>query len=249
MPAMGVPARKYLPLAEELNKQGFASALFEWRGIETSSVRASRKDDFGYNEILNHDLPEAIKQVRQVYPENPIYILGHSLGGQLGFLLMCQMPEEFEGIVGVATGTPYFKGWEFPNNVGIYLFSKLVRLISASVGHFPGRKFRFAGREARQLMKDWSRTVSSGEYRIEGNPVEFEEVCHQLHKQALMITVDDDVLAPKQSAKNLGDKLSSSEVAYAHLTATDFESRITGHFNWMKEPRAVVAEVKNWINN
>ena len=91
MPAMGVPARKYLPLAEVLGRKGYAIALFEWRGIETSSVRASRKDDFGYNEILNHDLPEAIKKVREVYPENPIYLLGHSLGGQLGFLLMCQI--------------------------------------------------------------------------------------------------------------------------------------------------------------
>ena len=99
MPAMGVPARKYLPLSEELNNKGFASALFEWRGIETSSVRASRQHNFGYNEILSHDLPAAIKQVRQSFPDNPIYVLGHSLGGQLGLLLMCQMPDEFEGLV------------------------------------------------------------------------------------------------------------------------------------------------------
>ncbi|MCW8879417.1 MAG: alpha/beta fold hydrolase [Kangiellaceae bacterium] len=244
---MGVPARKYLPLAEELNRKGFASALFEWRGIETSNVRASRKQNFGYNEILSHDLPEAIKQVRQIYPDNPIYILGHSLGGQLGLLFMCQMPDEFEGLVGVATGTPYFKGWSFPNNIGIFVFSKLARWISAGVGHFPGRKLRFAGREARQLIKDWSKTVSSGEYQVEGNSYQFEEICHQLHKQALMITVDDDILAPQQSAKNLGSKLSSSEVSYAHLMAADFESGITGHFNWMKEPQSVVQQISDWL--
>jgi predicted alpha/beta hydrolase len=94
LPAMGVPARKYLPLATALNKQGVISALFEFRGIDTSSVRASRNNNFGYHEILSIDLPEAIRFIKTHYPENPIYLLGHSLGGQLATLYMSLNPQQ-----------------------------------------------------------------------------------------------------------------------------------------------------------
>ncbi|WP_196138971.1 alpha/beta fold hydrolase [Aliikangiella sp. G2MR2-5] len=246
LPAMGVPARKYLPLAENLNAEGVATALFEWRGLGSSNLRASRKVNFGYNHILSDDLPVAIKQVREDFPQNPMYILGHSLGGQLGLLALCQYPDEFEGMVGVATGTPYFKGWQFPSNLGLFISSKLMRWIAAAIGHFPGRKLGFAGREARQVIRDWSRSVSSGEYRVEGNPHEFETLCHQLKKRALLITIDDDILAPPKSAQNLGKKLSASEVTYMHLGKGDFPSGKTGHFNWMQDPLPVVEQILKW---
>ncbi len=247
LPAMGVPARKYLPLAEAFKKNNCSVALFEWRGIESSSLRASRKNDFGYYEILTHDLPEALAKVREYFPDNPIYILGHSLGGQLGLLFMCQEQHQMEGMVGVATGTPYYKGWKFPYNVGLYISSKLMRWLASMIGHFPGRTVGFAGREAKRLIHDWSKTVSSGEYHVQGSPHHFETLCHQMHKRALMMTVDDDILAPIDSTKNLANKLSRSEVTFHHFQAADFPSNQSGHFNWMKEPEVIVKRIVEWL--
>ena len=57
LPAMGVPAKHYLPFAEQLAARGIAVFLHEWRGNGSSSLRPSRTVDWGYREILQLDLP------------------------------------------------------------------------------------------------------------------------------------------------------------------------------------------------
>src|SRR5687768_13204471 len=56
VPAMGVPARFYAPLQAELARAGFLAAVTELRGHGTSTVRAGRRVDFGYHELLSLDL-------------------------------------------------------------------------------------------------------------------------------------------------------------------------------------------------
>ena len=247
LPAMGVPARKYIPLSKALYSAGLPSALFELRGIESSSIRASRKQNFGYYELLNHDLAKAVDTVGGKFPNRPIYLLGHSLGGQLGLIYMSENPHKVSGLIGVATGLPYYKAWPFPQNVGLWTASKLIRLISSGYGYYPGRRFGFAGREARQVMSDWAYSVIHGDYRINGRskPILATDAHQQL--RALMITIDKDILAPQHSAKKLGDKLSRSQVDYKHLIAKDFAGDSLGHFNWMKEPEPVVKQIQQWL--
>jgi predicted alpha/beta hydrolase len=131
--------------------------------------------------------------------------------------------------------------------------SKVLPLVAAIVGHFPGRKFGFGGREAHQLVKDWAYSVVTGNYIAagycddKGRPYEFEPKIEVLDKQALLITVDQDTLAPQASIKNLGDKLARSEITYHHLEAQDFINDSLGHFNWMKEPEPIVQKIKQWL--
>lgn len=248
LPAMGVPARKYIPLSKALHSVGIPSALFELRGIDSSSIRASRQQNFGYYELLNHDLAIAVDAVSRKFPGKPIYLLGHSLGGQLGVIFMSENPEKVSGVIGVATGLPYYKTWPFPQNVGLWTASKLIRLISSSFGYFPGRRFGFAGREARQVMSDWAYTVIHGDYRINGRRKSIAASQAHQNLKALMITIDKDILAPQHSAAKLGDKLSKSQVDYKHLVAEDFRGDSLGHFNWMKEPAPVVKEIFQWLS-
>ncbi len=249
LPAMGVPARKYLPLAESLNQNGFISAIFELRGIESSSVRASRKSNFGYHEILSYDLPEAIRFIRLHYPQNPIYLLGHSLGGQLAMLYMSINPSEISGLIGVATGSPHFKGWSFPYNIGIILLSFFMPLVASIMGYFPGRKMGFGGRESHKLVKDWAHSVKRGRYIAKGHTANFEEQIKTLVKKALFITIQNDTLAPHSSSKNLGDKMLKGEVIYHHLDEKDFENDSLGHFNWMNEPAPITQKIKQWMRS
>ena len=244
LPAMGVPARKYLPLSQALAEQGIASGILEWRGIETSSLRASRRENFGYHEILNLDIPAAMACVRAHFPYNPCYLLGHSLGGQLGMIYMTQNPQQIAGHIGIATGLPYYRQWPFPKNIGLWSASWLMRSIAAVVGHYPGRKLGFAGREARQVVNDWAYSVVTGEYRVAGKLLSIAE---SEARRSLMITIEKDLFAPPESTRHLGEKLSLSPVTYQHLTEADFVEDSLGHFNWMKEPQPIVKSIERWL--
>ncbi len=53
LPALGVAARHYLPLAQALAAKGVAVYLHEWRGNGGSSLRPSRALDWGYRGYSN----------------------------------------------------------------------------------------------------------------------------------------------------------------------------------------------------
>lgn len=247
LPAMGVAARHYETLAQAISHAQMVAAIFELRGIASSSERASRNNRFGYHEILHYDLPKAIEFLRNRYPHNPLYLLGHSLGGQLGVLYLSIEPEAIAGFIGVATGSPYYKGWAFPHNLGICIMAVWMRLCAWMIGHFPGRRLGFAGRESRQLIKDWSYSVRTGNYRTQHDKGLFEARLSQLELPALFLTIEQDWLAPPKSSQNLAAKLSKAPVSHCHLTAADFCRDSLGHFLWMKEPDPIVSRVKQWL--
>jgi len=68
LPALGVAAKHYLPLAQSLAGAGIAVAIHEWRGIGSSDKRASRQVDWGYRELLEDDVPAAVAAVRAAMP-------------------------------------------------------------------------------------------------------------------------------------------------------------------------------------
>src|SRR5690242_16818249 len=67
LPAMGVPAKHYLPFAEALAARGIAVALHEWRGIGSSQWRAGRRQDWGYRALLQQDLLAGLAAARAAW--------------------------------------------------------------------------------------------------------------------------------------------------------------------------------------
>jgi len=166
MPAMGMPARHYLPLAQALAVAGVAVVLHEWRGIGSSDRRAGRDCDWGYRQLLQDDLPAGMAAVRQRWPQARCWLGGHSLGGQLGLLYASLHPHDFAGMVLVASGAPYWRRFRHGWLIGAAY--ALAPWLAALVGHLPGRRIGFGGNEARGVIADWARSGRSGRYAVAG---------------------------------------------------------------------------------
>jgi predicted alpha/beta hydrolase len=246
LPAMGVPARSYQPLAQKLQNKGLLVAIFEQRGLGTSNLRASRQTNFGYTETLQTDLPLVFQHLRTAFPKNPIYIVGHSLGGQLGLTYCGLNPGQVAGFVGIATGTPFYKIWSFPANISLLIASYLMRAIASLVGYFPGRRFGFGGREARQIINDWSYTVRTGNFKAKGLNRDIEACLAKLKLNALMLTFSQDILAPPSSSRALIEKI-ATPASFNHFTPPELPHHLLGHFNWMREPDLVVDSIITWL--
>ena len=96
--------RYYEPVLRALWAAGLNAAVFDLRGNGESSVTASRVIDFGYNEILTRDFPRAIDEAAKLFPSCPVFILGHSLGGQLACLYAASAGARIAGVILVASG-------------------------------------------------------------------------------------------------------------------------------------------------
>lgn len=249
MPAMGVTASYYEPLALNLCSQGFHAITSDLRGVGHSSVRASRSVNFGYHEMVNFDWPAVVEKVKNIFPDSPIYLLGHSLGGQLNALYTSQNQEQVSGIIFVAAGSVYYKGWSFPKSIGILLGTQLAKIISKIWGYLPGKQLGFGGKEARTVIRDWAHCASTCYYEPENSSFNYETALSTVNLPILTITLEGDSLAPVGSAKNLCDKMSSATVYYQHMTDYEMVTKGLNHFKWVKHSLPIAEKIKYWVGS
>ena len=244
MPAMGVPAKFYDPLAVPVVKEGWRLVTADLRGNGLSSLRASRKVSFGYHEMVTFDWPAVVEKVKTLFPGAPIYLLGHSLGGQLSTLYLAANPEACTGLILVATPSVYYKGWDFPLNLGILAGTQLACAIAGILGYFPGKKIGFGGTEARGVIRDWAHTGRTGRYEPAGSPVNFERLLGELELPVLSISFEVDLLAPERAVGNLCAKMKRCRITHHHLPDEDL-----GHLQWVRNPPPVIEKIKQWLKN
>ncbi|MBB3227148.1 putative alpha/beta hydrolase [Luteibacter sp. Sphag1AF] len=240
--AMGIAARHYEPLARALASRGVTVGLHEWRGIGSSDHRASRWDNWGYRELLAVDLPASRRALTQGTAHLPLYVGGHSLGGQLA-CLMASLGEPVAGIALVASGAPYWRN--FSTNVGLAYVA--APMLAAICGYLPGRRIGFGGREARGVISDWARTGRTGRYAARGVAVDMEAALRRQTSPILGIRLADDWLAPASSLDYLLDKMPLAARDTAVLDADDLGGQKADHFAWMKAPEAIAARIARWI--
>jgi predicted alpha/beta hydrolase len=245
LPAMGVPAKHYLPLAAGLAARGVAVALHEWRGIGSSSLRAGRRDDWGYRELLEVDLPAGLAAMRAHWPQARPWLGGHSLGGQLACLYAALHPADVAGIALVASGAPYWRRFRHGALVGLAYV--LAPVLAALLGHLPGRRIGFGGNEARGVTADWARSGRRGRYAAAGMATDFERQLAALELPVLALRLRDDWLGPAASLDWLLGKMPRARRRHELVTPEDLGGRPADHFGWMKGPEAIALRIADWI--
>jgi predicted alpha/beta hydrolase len=243
---LGVPASKYERVALSLATRGITVAVHEWRGNDSSSLRPSRKCDWGYRELLMLDIPASLAQARENAPGTPWLIGGHSLGGQIAAVYLGLFPQEASGLVLAATGVPYAGTFRGRRRLAIVVFARLVPLITRVFGYFPGDRLNWAGREAALLMRQWSGTVRTGRYDNLDLPADAETALTKLMKPMLGVRFANDWLVPAASLDALFGKMGTG----VHEREIFDESRLgdrADHFRWMKNPDPVTNVIAGWI--
>ena len=245
LPAMGMPARHYLPLAQALAAQGVAVVLHEWRGAGSSSRRASRRCDWGYRALLQDDLPAALAAVRTRWPQARRWVGGHSLGGQLGLLHAGGHPDAYAGALLVASGAPYWRCFRWRGVVGAAYVA--APWLAAACGYLPGRRIGFGGNEARTLIVDWARSGRSGRYAAAGCGEDFERQLAALALPVLGLRLQHDWLVPPASLDWLLGKLPQAPITRQVIDAAELGAERADHFGWMKAPRPMAARIASWM--
>ncbi|MEO8998527.1 MAG: alpha/beta fold hydrolase [Rhodanobacter sp.] len=244
IPAMGIPARHYLPLAEALALHGVAVVVHEWRGIGSSNRRADRTCDWGYRELLQDDLPAGMAAVHERWPQATCWLGGHSLGGQLGALYASLHPAGCAGLLLVASGSPYWRRFRHGWLIGAAF--ALAPMLAGLLGYLPGRRIGFGGNEARGVIVDWARTGRSGGYAAVGMTQDFERQLASLQLPSLALRLRDDWLAPQASLDWLLGKLGPGERSVDVITPKELGSS-ADHFDWMKTPAPIAARIARWL--
>lgn len=253
LPAMGVRSSFYRRLGATFVRRGCHAVLADQRGHGSSSLRASWRTDFGYRHLVELDLPAALRVVRAEFPDSPIYTVGHSLGGQMSCLLAAglaggaiEAPAP-SGLVLVASCSVYHGTWPSPGRHVFRLGLHTSRLASRLLGHFPGYLLRFAHREARGVIRDWSHQGLSGRYRLSGSDADYESLLAKAELPILAFSFADDGLSPAPAVDHLLAKLESSPKLHQNLDPAELGLEELGHFPWARRSEPVVERILEWV--
>lgn len=106
---MGEHALRYLEMANFFTAEGFTIVAFDIRGHGLSEGRRGHAPSY---DLLMDDLDRVYSKVKADYPSLPIFLFGHSMGGNLVLNFLLRKPNELKGAM--VTG-PYLKlGFEPP---------------------------------------------------------------------------------------------------------------------------------------
>jgi predicted alpha/beta hydrolase len=240
LPALGVAARHYLPFADALAARGIAVFVHEWRGHGSSNLRAGRTSDWGYRELLERDLPASAGLVQQRFGGLPSIVGGHSLGGQLAACLLALRPASAQRLWLVATGAPFWRIFPRPRGWLLPLAYRFLPWLADRKGSLPGRRIGFGGREARGVIRDWTRTGLSGRYAGKDMMSDLETALAGVHIDVDAVLFADDWFAPMVSLRFLTGKMRPAAMRVETLDAAQLGQR-ADHFAWMRRPDAVAA--------
>ncbi len=248
--ATAVPRRLYFALAEYLAEGGLSVLTFDYRVVGGSrpsggSLRGFRAtaQDWGV-----HDLSGALRWAEARAAGKPVLLLGHSMGGQI--LGLAAGRERLAGAVLVASGSAYWRHWDWPRRAQMWLlFHALLPGMASLLGYLPMK--RFAGGEdlPKGVALDWASWGRHPRYILRDEVARRERGHETLPVPLLAYAMSDDWYAPVRAVEALLELYPSAPRELRVLAPSDAGLRRIGHFGWARPSLkdALWAPVRRWM--
>jgi predicted alpha/beta hydrolase len=223
--AMAVPKKFYRHFAQHLAGLGFTVLAYDYRGIGDSAPENLRGFPAGMRDWGEKDMSGAVDWLLEAFPEQSVALVGHSAGGQLaGFL---PQPERALKLALICSGSAYWNLFPFPLKAKlVMLYYFLLPVLTAILGHGPGRLLRSGEDVPPGVMKEWLHW-SRREGYITGEPGN-QEIYSRFQIPLRAYGVEDDAWATPNSVKALLQGYSGTETEFILVT------RKLGHFRYFR---------------
>jgi predicted alpha/beta hydrolase len=244
LPAMAIKAKFYLPLVMALHAAGLSAATVDLRAQGDSRPKLGEGAGFGYRELLEVDLPAVVSAVRTRFPESPLHLFGHSVGGQLALLYAAAEPDRVVSVTTIGTGSVYWRSFPAARRLSILATTQWVGLICRLKGNWPGGGG--IGPMTGGVMADWVRHARTGRYRPRGSSRDYDRLLGALSLPRLVISLDNDPLGPEPTVRFLCRRMSAANLTHWHIDSSSGLKHL-GHASWIKDSDLVGPAVAAWI--
>jgi predicted alpha/beta hydrolase len=245
LPAMILKAKFYLPLVKALHAAGLSVTTVDLRAQGESTPSLAEAPNFGYRELVEVDLPAVAGAVSRRFPQAPLHLLGHSLGGQVALLFTAAHPGQVAGITVIGTGTVYWKAFGPRRWFEALWKIQWIGLVAAAQGRWPGGVL-IPGAMAGRVMTDWARHSRTSRYRPHGSTRDYDRLLRELEVRVLAISLDQDILAPKSNVDFLCGRVQAADVTRWHVEEGSGIAH-RDHFEWVKDSAMLGPVIAAWI--
>ena len=245
--AMAVPQSFYAAFARHLASCGYRTWTFDYRGIGESlsgSLRAVKAD---LSDWLTKDYDALLREISETSPL-PVFIVGHSFGGQVAPLLPSR--ERLAGLVNIAVGSGSIRhNTRRIRRSAPLMWYVLAPLLCPVFGYFPGARLGVVGNLPAGAMFQWRRWCLTPEYLLTGEPGA-REAYASADFPVLALTFADDELLLENGSRLLHDAYVKRPVDYRIVEPAQHDLKRIGHFGFFRTQSATALWplVTDWLD-
>jgi predicted alpha/beta hydrolase len=233
-PATAVAQTFYIKFCTYLAEQGFDVLSFDFRSVGQSMNRSIRDyKDVGFSDWAEQDYPAVIHFMHETFPNQPLYIVGHSVGGWMPGTTHAS--DRIDGILGVAALSAYWPLMARPYRYGHWLtWNTLVPLTTSLLGYWPGWAGLThdlpakLGREFAQWAKSPGFVFDAPQFDARGNAAKFTGHLH-------LYQLSDDAWGTTEAVSALQSHYPNAKTNVMEtLVPADFDTKSIGHLNFFR---------------
>jgi predicted alpha/beta hydrolase len=247
-PALGVPQGFYRAMAEFLCDRGFTAVTFDYRGVGASRHDRMDMRSFTLEQWGVFDM-DAVLGLAREFNDRPVFLLGHSAGGQLFGL--ARNAACIAALVMVSSLIPWWKHFPWPWSARVWvLMHLLMPLFSAGRDVFPARKLGISSVDVPSgVTRQWCRWGRRPDYFFDRRWGLDLSRYAELRFPVLVCHVDDDHYAPWAAIQALLAKMPATQQEIWHVDSALAPGGKIGHVDFFREPmRAVYWErIAGWL--
>ncbi len=246
-PGFGMGARYYWPMAQELCDRGYGVLVSELHGQGEQTAKPTRRNQWGYNELASNDFPEAVATARAEFETSgerlPVYLMCHSMGGQIGSLYLSRPEADVDGMITVGSGTPHHIRFTGDERRRLRLGGPVMWTVSRLLGYWPAGPWDLAGygRQSGRHVREWAMFARDGRLRPTTADMDYGREMPKVTTPVLMLTCDGDRDCTPESAMDLASRLPEA-------ARFEFLDHRLGHNRWAREPEAVADRFERWLD-
>lgn len=246
--ATGVRQKFYASFAAYLAKEGYTVYTYDYRGIGHSRPRSLRGFKASMRDWGTWDYHTMLQNIFQTHLNARVFVMGHSVGGQI--VGLSPLTTKVDAVVMVGAQTPFIKNFGGGlNKLRLYfLWYFLIPFFTRIFGYFPAGKLGLFEDLPADVAYQWARWAKSKDYLFSEFPddrMKFES----LQIPALMVSFTDDKIAPAPAVHDLMNKYRNLKWSQWQLKPDDVMQKSIGHFGFFKKDmqQSLWAETTAWM--
>lgn len=226
----GLTQRFYKHLARYLAGQGFEVLTYDYRGMGDSAPETLVGLAANKVEWARKDFRAAIGWHRRRAPERPLFLIGHSFGGQaIGFL---EKSRSLDGIVLIAAQSGDLRHWTGEDREKLeHSFNVIVPEMTTKHGFLPG-EYGTGDDLPAEVAREWRRWCTTRGF-FTGLYPETLDNFGAIRCPVLSITFSDDTFyAPRPAVDEMLGWLTHAELEDRVIEPASIDEEEIGHFGF-----------------
>ena len=237
---IGTGAKKeyYLPFLEFLAAHNYLCCLWDYRGNGESAPPSLAQCEYTFQDYGIQDMPAIKRYLESQFPDLPILLFGHSVGGQqAGFM---DNLEGYIGMVGFAVSTGYLKDLpKWYRLLSYYFFYIFTPISVALTGYVAAKRFNIMEDLPKNVAREWRDWCSKKDYFFDPNffgktvpEGHFSKMPFPIH----IFWTTDDPISNENTVPTYWSHVNSPDgITFTQITPESIKAKKIEHFGYFNK--------------